>query len=37
MSKIKIITDSACDLPEEYEAAHDNLDILPIPITIDGK
>ncbi len=37
MSKIKIITDSACDLPEEYEAAHENLDILPIPITIDGK
>ncbi len=37
MSKIKIITDSACDIPAEFERAHENLQILPIPVTIDGK
>ncbi len=36
MEKIKFLTDSACDLPQEDEQAHD-IDIMPIPITIDGK
>lgn len=37
MNKIKIITDSACDIPAEFEREHKNLQILPIPVTIDGK
>lgn len=37
MEKIKIITDSACDIPAEFEKAHNELHIMPIPLTIDGK
>lgn len=36
MQKIKLLTDSACDIPIEYEKDLD-IDILSIPITIDGK
>lgn len=37
LQKIHFITDSACDIPAEEEKKLDNLDILPIPITVDGK
>ena len=35
--KIFFITDSACDIPLEDERELDNLCILPIPVTADGK
>lgn len=35
MEKIKFITDSACDLPQEAAQEFD-ITVLPIPITIDG-
>lgn len=34
---IRILTDSACDIPFETEKAHPCLTILPIPLTVDGK
>jgi len=34
MSQFTIITDSSCDLPQEYLAKH-NIKVLPIPLTID--
>ncbi len=37
MEKIKIITDSACDIPFEDEKKYQNLKIFRIPITVDGK
>ncbi len=36
MYKIKIITDSASDIPKEYESKHD-IDILCFPITVGDK
>lgn len=36
MEKIKFLTDSACDIPQELEQMYD-IDIMPIPITIDAK
>ncbi|MEG1778477.1 MAG: DegV family protein [Oscillospiraceae bacterium] len=36
MEKIKIMSDTACDIPKEIGAAL-GIDLLPIPITIDGK
>lgn len=36
--KVKIITDSCCDLPLQYVMAHsDQLEVLGIPIQIEGK
>ena len=35
MSKIAILTDSACDIPAELEARY-GIDILPFTITLDG-
>lgn len=35
MPHVRIVTDSACDIPPA-EAARNNLCILPIPITVDG-
>lgn len=36
MEKIKFITDSACDLPEDTAREYE-ITVLPIPITVDGK
>ncbi|WP_040196697.1 DegV family protein [Candidatus Soleaferrea massiliensis] len=36
MQKIKIITDSACDIPEKLEKEL-HIKILPIPLTVDGE
>ena len=36
MEKIKFITDSASDIPAELAQKY-NIQVLPIPITIDGK
>lgn len=36
MQKIKMITDSACDIPFDLAEEWD-IDVLPIPITVDGK
>ena len=36
LSKIAILTDSACDIPPELEEKY-NIDILPFTITLDGK
>ena len=36
MSKIKIITDSASDLPKSYYEAN-NIDVLHFPITLAGE
>ena len=36
MEKIKFITDSASDIPEEEARAY-GIEVLPIPIAIDGK
>lgn len=36
MQKIKLLTDSACDLPQELADRYD-IQIIPIPITIDGQ
>ena len=36
MEKIKFITDSASDIPQEEARAY-GIEVLPIPITIDGK
>lgn len=36
MRKIKLLTDSACDIPPEKEAAS-NIRILSFPLTVDGK
>ena len=36
MEKIKFLTDSACDLPQELADRYD-IQIVPIPITIDGE
>ena len=33
---IRIISDSACDLPVSYAEAH-NLEIIPLYITFDGE
>lgn len=35
--KIFFITDSACDIPAKDEQELENLSILPIPVTADGK
>lgn len=35
--KIFFITDSACDIPAKNEQELENLSILPIPVTADGK
>lgn len=35
--KIYFITDSACDIPAKDEQELNNLCILPIPVTVDGK
>lgn len=35
--KIFFITDSACDIPAKDEQELENLCILPIPVTADGK
>lgn len=37
LEKIRFITDSACDIPTEEERKLPNLQILPIPITVDAK
>lgn len=37
LQKIHFITDSTCDIPVEEENKLPNLDILPVPITVDGK
>lgn len=37
IQKIHFITDSACDIPEEENRRLFNLDILPIPLTVDGQ
>lgn len=36
MTKVKFITDSACDLPESDAQAY-GIKVLPIPITVDGR
>ncbi len=36
MEKIKFLTDSACDIPQELEEEFE-IDIMPIPIAIEGK
>lgn len=36
MQKIKLITDSACDLPKEITQKH-NITVVPIPISVDDK
>ena len=33
---IRLISDSACDLPVSYATAH-NLEIIPLYITFDGE
>lgn len=37
LQKIRFITDSACDIPTDEERKLPNLQILPIPITVDAK